>query len=67
MKVIITTIALTSALIAGTASAAAVDQGHLGLGTAFETASHYDSIQQVTVDGVNLDKGEYTNYHVGSK
>lgn len=67
MKAIISTVALTSALFAGAVSAAAVDQSHLGLGTAFETASHYNSIEQVSIDGSNFKQGEFVDLHVGSK
>ena len=68
MKAIITTVALTSALIAGTASAASVQQSHYGNGIGFDTASHYSSVQQVTIDGVNLDSNAgATGLYIGSK
>ena len=56
MKAIITTVALTSALIAGTAAAGtvSVEQSQLGAGIQFSSASHYDSVEQVTIDGSNL-------------
>ena len=68
MKAIITTVALTSALIAGTASAASVQQSHYGNGIGFDTASHYSSVQQVTIDGANLDSNAgATGLYIGSK
>ncbi len=74
MKAIITTVALTSALtsalIAGTAAAGtvSVDQSQYGNGIGFSTASHYDSVEKVTIDGANLSSnaGE-TGLYIGSK
>ena len=70
MKAIITTVALTSALIAGTAAAGtvSVDQSQFGNGIGFSTASHYDSVEKVTIDGANLGSnvGE-TGLYIGSK
>ena len=68
MKAIITTVALTSALIAGTASAASVQQSNYGNGIGFETASHYDSVEKVTIDGANLGSNAgATGLYIGSK
>jgi len=68
MKAIITTVALTSALIAGTASAASVQQSHYGNGIGFETASHYDSVEKVTIDGANLGSNVgVEGLYIGSK
>ena len=68
MKAIITTVALTSALIAGTASAASVQQSNYGNGIGFETASHYDSVEKVTIDAANLGSNAgATGLYIGSK
>ena len=70
MKAIITTVALTSALIAGTAAAgtASVEQSQLGAGIQFSSASHYDSVEQVTIDGSNLTSNAgNASLYIGSK
>ena len=68
MKAIVTTVALTSALIAGTASAASVQQSHYGEGTAISSASHYSSVEQVSIDGANLGSNAgATGLYIGSK
>ena len=68
MKAIITTVALTSALIAGTASAASVQQSKYGNGIGFETASHYDSVEKVTIDGAKLGSNAGApGLYIGSK
>lgn len=68
MKTVLTTVALASALIAGTASAASVQQSHYGEGIGIETASHYSSIEKVTIDGANLDGNtDATGLYIGSK
>jgi len=68
MKTVITTVALAAALIAGTASAASVQQSHYGNGIGFETASHYSSVEQVTIDGANLDSNAgAAGLYIGSK
>ena len=70
MKAIITTFALTSALIAGTAAAGtvSVDQSQYGNGIGFSTASHYDSVEKVTIDGANLKSNAgNTGLYIGSK
>ena len=70
MKAIITTVALTSALIAGTAVAGtvSVEQSQLGDGISFSTASHYSSVEQVTIDGANLAaKVDASELHTGSR
>ncbi|MCV6590348.1 MAG: hypothetical protein OIF57_15190 [Marinobacterium sp.] len=70
MKAIITTVALTSALVAGTAAAGtvSVEQSQLGAGIQFSTASHYDSVEQVTIDGSNLSSNAgNASLYIGSK
>jgi len=68
MKTVITTVALASALIAGTASAASVQQSNYGEGIGFETASHYSSVEQVTIDGANLESNAgAAGLYIGSK
>ena len=56
MKNIATVIALTSAIFAGTASAAVESSqvSHFGTGVEFESASHYEGQEQVVIDYVNL-------------
>lgn len=68
MKTVITTVALASVLIAGTASAASVQQSNYGEGIGFATASHYSSVEQVSVDGANLESNAgNTGLYIGSK
>lgn len=68
MKAVITTVSLASALIAGTVSAASVQQSNYGEGIGFATASHYSSVEQVTVDGANLGSNAgATGLYIGSK
>ena len=60
MKLLITTIALTSALAAGAASASTnFEVGQLGGGTTIQTGSHYSSKELVTVDSANLPINSY--------
>jgi len=68
MKTVITTVALACALIAGTASAASVQQSNYGEGIGFATASHYSSVEQVSIDGANLSSNAgNTGLYIGSK
>lgn len=68
MKTAITSVALASALIAGTAPAASVQQSNYGEGIGFETASHYSSVEQVTIDGANLESNAAAaGLYIGSK
>ena len=68
MKTVITTVDLASALIAGTASAASVQQSNYGEGIGFKTASHYTSLEQVTIDSANLGSNAgATGLYIGSK
>ncbi|WP_290702280.1 hypothetical protein [Amphritea sp.] len=72
MKLLITTIALTSALTAGAASASAsastnFEVGQLGGGTTIQTGSHYSNKELVTVDSANLPTNSYgSELFVGS-
>jgi hypothetical protein len=63
-------IALTAALVAGSASAASasVQQSQYGNGIAVSSASHYDSVEQVTIDGANLGSNAgNSSLYIGSK
>jgi hypothetical protein len=60
MKTLITTIALTSALAAGAASASTnFELGQLGGGTSIKAGSHYSNEELVTVDSANLPTNSY--------
>ena len=60
-------IALTAALAASTASAS-VEQSQYGKGIGFSSASHYDSVEQVTIDSVNLTSNVgNASLYIGSK
>ncbi|WP_432472552.1 hypothetical protein [Amphritea sp. HPY] len=69
MKTLITTIALTSALVAGSAVAAgSVQLEQLGGGIAFDSRSHYSSKELVTIDGANVSRGHFgEELYSGSK
>ena len=70
MKAITTVIALSAALVAGTAAAGtvSVEQNNLGNGIGFDSASHYSSVQQVTIDGANLESNAgAAGLYIGSK
>jgi hypothetical protein len=69
MKALITTIALTSALAAGAASASTnFELGQLGGGITIQTSSHYSNEELVTVDSANLPTNHYgSELFVGSK
>ncbi len=63
-------IALAAALTAGSVSAASVSvqQSQYGNGIAVSSASHYDSVEQVTIDGVNLTSNVgNASLYIGSK
>lgn len=59
MKNIATVIALTSAIFAGTASAAveSSQNSHFGTGVEFASTSHFEGLEQVVVDSSNLKGG----------
>ena len=59
MKNIATVIALTSAIFAGTASAAVESSqiSHFGTGVEFASTSHFDGLEQVVVENSNLKTG----------
>ncbi len=63
-------IALAAALAAGSVSAASVSvqQSQYGNGIGFNTTSHYDSVEKVTIDGANLGSNvDATGLYIGSK
>jgi hypothetical protein len=68
MKLLITTIALTSALATGAASASPnFEVGQLGSGTSIQTSSFYDNKELVTVVSANLPTNSYgSELFVGS-
>lgn len=62
MKLLITTIALTSALAAGAASASTnFEVGQLGGGTTIQIGSQYNNKELVTVDSANLPTNSYSS------
>ncbi len=68
MKAIITTIALSSVLAAGTAVAANNVQLDQTSGTAIQTGSHYSSKELIVVDAPNLTtNNDGLHLYIGSK
>ncbi|WP_432472553.1 hypothetical protein [Amphritea sp. HPY] len=69
MKTLISTIALTSALVAGSAVAAgSVQLEQLGGGTAIDSHSHFSGKELVMTDGANIPRGHFgEDLYSGSK
>lgn len=70
MKTLLTTFALASALVSGSAAAAtvSVELNSFDGSTAIESNSHYSSKELVNIDGANLPHNNYgSDLYIGSK